>query len=424
MARLASLLRRPRNAIVTLIVAVAAVSVIFVAVSRGSTPDVPMTTVTKGEFIDRLEIRGEIRPLKSVVLSSPLQSGELQIIKLVKSGTMVKPGDVVVQFDGSTLQRTIQEKQSELRQAEAEIEQTRAQSKITEEQNTTALMKAQYDLERAKLDVKKGDAIPRIQLEQAKLMVGEVEQRLKELQAKIKSDKTAAEASVAGKRRKRDKALADLQRAQRGLERLELRAPAAGMVNVLPNPRTGGFFGGGEQEFREGDRAWAGANVIELPDLSSVHLEARLDESDRGRLNSGQDALVRIEAVPGKDFKARIDKISLLARVDFSSGWPPQKNFDLGLVLLDGDPKIRPGMTAIARIATDRIPDVVLVPSESVFQKDGSPIVYKLDGSMFREQRIQVSRRGKEQTVVASGVGAGDRIASRRPGPELIRRNQ
>ena len=424
MKRLTTLLRRPRNAIVILIVAVVAIAGGFVAVGRGSAPDVPMSAVTRGDFIDRLEIRGEIRPVKSVVLSSPLQSGELQIIKLVKSGTIVKAGDVVVQFDGSTLQRTIQEKQSELRQAEAEIEQTKAQGRITEEQNATALMKAQYDLQRAKLDVQKGDAIPRIQLEQAKLMVGEVEQRLKELQAKIKSDQTGAEAMIAGKRRRREKALADLQRAQLGLQKLELTAPAAGMINVLPNPRSGGPFSGSEQEFREGDRAWAGANVLELPDLSSVHLEARLDESDRGRLNPGQEALVRIEAVPGKEFKATINKISLLARVDFSSGWPPPKNFDLGLVLMDADPRLRPGMTAVARIATERLPDVVLVPSESVFQKDGSPIVYKLDGSMFREQRIEISRRGKEQAVVTSGVAPGDRIATRRPTADLIRRQQ
>ena len=407
-----------------MIIAVAAIAGVFVAVGRGSAPDVPMSEVTRGDFIDRLEIRGEIRPVKSIVLSSPLQSGELQIIKLVKSGTIVKPGDVVVQFDGSTLQRTIQEKQSELRQADAEIEQTRAQARITEEQNATALLKAQYDLQRAKLDVTKGDAIPRIQLEQAKLTVGDVEQQLKELQAKIKSDKAGAEAMIAGKQRRRQKAIADLQRAQDGLEKLELKAPAAGMINVLPNPRSGGFFGNSEQEFREGDRAWAGANVLELPDLSSVHLEARLDESDRGRLNPGQDAIVKIEAVPGKEFKARIDKISLLARVDFSSGWPPPKNFDLGLVLLEVDPRIRTGMTAVARIATERVPNVVLVPSESVFQKDGSPIVYKLDGSLFREQPIEISRRGKEQAVVTSGVEPGDRIATRKPAVEFIRRQQ
>ena len=40
---------------------------------------------------------------------------------------------------------------------------------------------------------------------------------------------------------------------------------------------------------------------------------------------------MRIEAVPGREFKARIDSISLLARVDFSAGWPPPRNFSLGL---------------------------------------------------------------------------------------------
>jgi RND family efflux transporter MFP subunit len=417
-------LRRPRNAVAALVVAAVIVGGGFVAVGRGSAPDLPTVEVTRGDFTDLLEIRGEIRPLKSVVLSSPMQAGELQIIKLAKSGTLVKPGDVVVQFDGSTLLRTVQEKQSELRQATAEIEQQKAQSRITDEQNATALMKAQYDLERAKLEVKKGDTIPRIQLEQAKLAVGDAEQRLKELEAKIKSDAMAAQAALAGKLRKKEKAQADLERAQRGLQNLEMRAPVAGMVNVLPNPRSGGFFGGSEQEFREGDRAWAGASVIELPDLSSIHLEARLDESDRGRLNPGQEAMVKIEAVPEREFKAKIDDISVLARVDFSSGWPPPKNFDLNLVLLESDPRIRPGMTAVARIATDRIPNVVLVPADAIFQRDGVPVVYVLDGSTFVERPVQVSRRGKEQVAVASGVEPGARIATRRPDADMIRRSQ
>lgn len=417
-------MRRPRNAVAAIVFAAIAIGGVFVAVGRGSAPDLPTVEVVRGDFTDLLEIRGEIRPVRSIIVASPMQSGELQIIKLVKTGTMVNAGDVVVQFDGSTLTRTIQEKQSELRQADAEIEQQRAQSRITEEQNETELMRAQYDLKRAKLDVQKGDTIPRIELEQARLTIGDAEQRIKELEAKIKSDKTAAQAAIAGRMRKREKAQADLERAQKGLENLEMRAPAAGMVNVLPNPRSGGFFGGSEQEFRQGDRAWAGASVIELPDLSSIHLEARLDESDRGRLNAGQDAMVKIEAIPDREFKARIDNISVLARVDFSSGWPPPKNFDLRLVLLETDPRIRPGMTAVARIATDRVPNVVLVPAEAVFQKDGSPVLYVLDGSMFEERRVQIARRGKEQSVVASGVEPGTRIASRRPEPDMIRRSQ
>jgi HlyD family secretion protein len=412
--------QRPRNVVIAVLVVALAGVASMVRARGGSLPDVPMADVISGEFVDTLEIRGEIRPVKSQVLSSPLQSGELQIVTLVKNGTIVKAGDVLVQFDGSNLQRTVQEKQSELKQAEAEIEQTAAQARLVAEQNETALMRARYDVERAKLDVQKGDIVSRIEQEQAKLTLGDAEQRLREVEARIASDRTAAEADIQARQRKREKAIFDLARAQTGLANLQVKSPAAGMVNILPNFRSGGMFGG-QQEFRAGDRAWPGAAILELPDLSSIHLEARLDESDRGRLEVGQDATIRIEAVPGRDFKARIDKISLLARVDHSSGWPPPKNFDLGLVLLDSDERIRPGMTAVARIATDRVPEVILVPSESIFQRDGAPIVYRLAGTEFEERRVEVTRRGREQTIIGSGLAPGDRVATRRPAPDQVR---
>lgn len=423
MTRLGTSLRaRPRRALITLVVIALGVTAAFVGVSRGSAaPDLPTVEVKKGEFIDALEIRGDIRPKKSVVLAAPMQSGELQIVKLAKNGSTVKAGDVVVEFDGSTLRRTMQEKQSELRQAEAEIEQTTAQSRIIKEQNATELMRSKYNIERAKLDVQRGDTVSRIENEQAKLALQDAEQKLRELEAKIKSDNTSSEADLANKQKKREKALFDFQRAERGLKNLQLKAPVDGMVNILPNYRSGGPFGGGEVEFKEGDRAWAGASILELPDLSSVHLEARLDETDRGRLTIAQDAVIRIQAIPDKEFKARIERISVLARADFSS-WPPARLFDLGLILIDLDPKIRPGMSAIARIALDRVPDVILVPSETLFQRDGYPIVYKLDGSEFVEQRVEVKRRGREQAIITSGIAPGDHIATRRPGPDLIRR--
>lgn len=388
----------------------------------GTVPNVTTADVTRGDFVDYIQIRGDIRPAKSIVLAAPLQAGgELQILKLIKNGAVVKKGDVVVEFDATQLKQRLMERQSELKTAEGEIEQVVAQQKITAEQRQTDLTKAKYDVERAKLDLGKRDLVSRIEYEAAKLSLADAEQRLKEVEAKILSTKAAAEAELVGKRRRRDKARFDVERTQQSIDALILEAPADGTVNILENPRSGGPFGGG-QEFREGDRAWAGASILELPDLSSIHLEARLDESDRGRLKVGQAATVRIEAVPGKDFTAKVDLISVLARVDFSSGWPPVRNFDLGLILEDKDARIRPGMTATARIAADRLPSVTLVPAETIFQKDGRPVVYRLNGSKFDETSIDIVRRGREQAAVSDGVKPGDKLAVRRPEPDLIRR--
>jgi HlyD family secretion protein len=388
----------------------------------GTVPNVTTAAVTRGDFVDYIQIRGDIRPAKSIVLAAPLQAGgEMQILKLVKNGAAVKQGDVVVEFDATTLRQRLQDRKSELNQALKEIEQTQAQHKIVAEQQATALMKARYDVDRAKLDLGKRDLVSRIEYEGAKLSLGDAEQRLKEAEAKALSSKAGAEAELVGKLRKRDKAQYDVDRTNASIDALILKAPADGIVNVLENPRSGGPFGGGV-EFREGDRAWPGASILELPDLSTIRLEARLDESDRGRLKVGQAATVKIEAVPGKDFAARVNLISVLARVDFSSGWPPVRNFDLGLVLDERDPRIRPGMTATARIAADRLPDMTLVPAEAIFQKDGRPVVYKLNGSKFDEQPIEIVRRGREQAAISAGVVAGDKVAARRPELDLIRK--
>jgi HlyD family secretion protein len=410
------------------VLAIAAVVVVIAAAGiamnarGGSVPDLATVPVAKGDFVDYLQIRGDIRPAKSIILSAPLQSGgDLQIVKIVKNGAAVHKGDLLVEFDGTMLEQRLQERRSELKQAEDEIAQSQAQAKITAEQDATALLKARYDVDRAKLDLGKRDLVSQIEYEEAKLALADAEQRLKEVEAKHGSNAAAAQADLVGRKRKRDKAQFDVDRTTRAIEVLKLYAPADGTVDILPNPRSGGPFQNGV-EFREGDRAWAGANILELPDLSSIHLEARLDESDRGRLKVGQAATVRIEAVPGKDFKARVDLISVLARVDFSSGWPPVRNFDLGLVLEDRDARIRPGMSAVARIAADRLPDVMLIPAETIFQHDGRAVVYRLNGSKFDEQPIEVVRRGREQAALTSGVSVGDRLATRRPEPDQIRR--
>jgi multidrug efflux pump subunit AcrA (membrane-fusion protein) len=392
------------------------------AVAGRSTPDVPTAEITKGDFTEFLELRGDIRPVRSVVLTAPMQSGELQIVRLARTGSVVKAGDVVVEFDGTTLRRTVQEKQSELKQADAEIEQGLAQARITAEQDQTGLMKAKYDVQRAKLDLGNEELMAKLDYEKAKLALADAEQRLKEAEAKARSDRAAADADALSRRRKREKVAADLARAERALAALQLKAPVGGTASVMPNFRAGGPFGG-EQEFREGDRAWSGAAIVELPDLSSVHVAARLDEADRSRIQPGQPATVRVDAVPDKEFSGKVADISVLARVDFSSGWPPPRNFDLKIALVESgssrtlqpDQRLRPGMSANARVAVGRVPNVLLAPAEAVFTVNGRPTVYKLKGTSFEPQQVEVARRSREQVALASGVEPGDRIALRNP---------
>ncbi len=192
---------------------------------------------------------------------------------------------------------------------------------------------------------------------------------------------------------------------------LVAKAPIEGTVNILPNYRSASMMGGMPAEFRPGDKTYSGAAILELPDLTEVFLVARLDETDRGLLKTGQAALIRADAIADRDYEATISGISLLARVDLSGGWPPTKQFDLKITFTNPDVRLRPGMSAVARIGVGQIPDVLIVPTKAVFADGGRPVVYRFRGRDFEAVPIEIIRRGRDQTAIKADVKPGDRVA-------------
>lgn len=380
----------------------------------GGPPNLSTAEVTKGDFIEVVEVRGDVRPFKSVIVTAPYQAGELQILKLATTGQTVKKGDVVAEFDALTLRNTLQDKQGELRQAEAERDQAREQAKSDVERDRTAVMKAEFDVKRAKLDVGDPTILAAAEVERTRLSIADAEQRLKEAIAKDEANRRSAATDASARERKIAKIQADIDLANKGLGSLKVLAPSDGTVNVMPNYRNSSPMGPA-QEFRAGDKAWAGAQILELPDLSSVLLTSRIDESDRGQLKVGQTATVRVEAVPDREYTATIGDISVLARVDFSSGWPPAKNFDLVLSITDADTRLRPGMTAVVRIASGRIPDQILVPTASLFPAEGKLVVFKRGRRSFEPVPVEIVRRGREQVAVKGELKPGDHVSLVKP---------
>jgi RND family efflux transporter MFP subunit len=393
-------------------------AVTAVALHRTAAPKFPTAEVKRGEFVDYVQIRGEIKALNSVQLAAPSIAGDLQIVKLVPTGTMVKAGDVVVQFDATTLKNTLEQKQSELKSAEADIEHSRAENRLTQEQQATDVLQGRYDVDRAKLDTSQQEILSEIEGEKTRLKLTDAEQKYKELEVKNTSIKNSGLAEIESKKLKRDKALFDVRLAERQIASLSLRAPADGMVTIMPNFRARNWVtGGAAPDFKEGDRAWTGAVIAEMPDLSVVRVSARVDEADRGRLNTGQTATVRIDAIADKEFRATVADISPLAKLDYSS-WPFTKNFDIAIQILDPDARIRPGMSASGRIAVEKIENGILIPAEAVFEKNGGSVAYVLHGGKFEERPVQVARRSKTQLLIASGLQPGETVATKDPTQE------
>jgi HlyD family secretion protein len=237
------------------------------------------------------------------------------------------------------------------------------------------------------------------------------------MEEKVAGEGDAAAADVAIAEQKVAKTRYDLEDTQRIMSALTLRAPGDGMVSLLPNFRAGGPMSRTAPEFRRGDRAWSGAGIAELPDLSSVRMALRVDEADRARLAVNGSARVRVDAVPDRELEGHIKEISLVATPDFTS-FPPVRNFDVVVALAESDPRLRSGMSATARLELDRIERALLVPSHAVFERDGVSVVYVVSGGSLAPRPVTVARRGRDRVALAGGVEPGTRIALQPPDGE------
>ena len=103
-----------------------------------------------------------------------------------------------------------------------------------------------------------------------------------------------------------------------------------------------------------------------------------------------------------------------MAKPDFSS-WPPARNFDLVIEIGDSDQRLRPGMSASARVELDRMPDVLLLPAGAIFQRGAATIAYVVSGGETEGRPVIILRRGRDQVAIASGLREGERVSLTEP---------
>jgi len=408
-----------KGAAILAIIIVVGVSVAVAAALRRDTgtSSLPTALAARTTFVDFLQLRGEIRPVRSIVLTAPSTGADLQIVELAPNGAKVAAGDAVVTFDPTVQQRTLETKQSELKQAESEIERTEAEQRRRVASAQSELDEAKKALERARLELQGNELRARIDAEKFVIAVSDAEEHVRELEQKVDGERIAAQADVAIARQKREKALFDVRETERIIGSLQVRAPIAGSISLLPNFRAGGPGMRNAPEFKRGDRAWFGAQIAELPDLTFIQLTARVDEADRGRVQIGSSVRVRVDAVPDRELTGTLKDISVVAKPDFTT-WPPVRNFDVVVSLPDSDPRLRSGMSASARVELDRLPSVLVVPTGAVFQSGPATVVYVLHRGTIESRSVTVLRRGRDQIAIASGINEGERVALKEPEQE------
>ena len=376
--------------------------------------EVSVAPVRRGDFIISVRARGEIRSARSSILKAPQAPG-LRIIKLASQGSQVKRGDVVVQFDSVAQEQNVIQQTLQVQAIQGSIDQLHATQRINDDADAMNKMASEYGVESAKLDASKADVLSAIDGEKYRIAVGVQEGSLQQVKANINAHLVGNDADNFRLSQQKDKAVRDLATADGYLGMMQLRAPTDGVVNLLANFRSAGSFGQSPPPFREGDSVWNGAEIVEIPDLSDLYIDLKLDEVERGKLQLGQAVSVRVDAIPDKEFTAMLDFVSPIAVLVFRGGATSEKTFPARATLKNLDARLSPGMSASAEVIIEREPKKLLIPIRASFDKDGKPAAWLQTGSSFKLVPIEVGRRNDDEIVVTSGLKEGDIVTLETP---------
>ncbi len=372
-----------------------------------ASPSYPSTPARKGEFQVLVRCRGALRASRSVLIYTPAVPN-LRIAWVAPMGSQVKKDDVILRFDSSTAQQQLLQKQSTLRQSQATLDQAAATAKITAQQDQTTLADSQFMVERAtvnvdQMEVQKG----KIEGEKAREDLAVARQRLKVQEANVALHKASSASRIASLTRQLEQAQTDVDLTKSRIAQMELKAPGSGLLALRTNC-AGAVTTSDCKPYKVGDNVSSGMILGEIPDLSTLVMDVKLEEADRGRVVAGQDSIIRVDAVPELAIPVKVTSVSGMA--ELGMGYPYTRSFRAYAALGRLDERLRPDMNGGLDIVVNRIPNAISIPSKALFTREGKPIVYLGEGGRFRPVAVEVLARNPDEIAV-SGIPSGGKIA-------------
>jgi HlyD family secretion protein len=403
-------------------------------------------TVLRGPLTARLTATGILKPARSITYRSPLAGREAEIIELAAEGMRVNEGDLIVRLDPTDLQREVERARQDVRQAELEVqvatidrqEAEAALTAVSEGEGALTLDETRARLHAAEQKVER----LREEFEQLKPLMEKGFMTRDELKKTADElEHSEQEAALARKRADvvirlsypRDRQRAALQLAQKEsalanartkaaeaqarLKQLGDQVEAASIYARRPGLVVYEEFlnAGPRRKIRTGDRVTSSQGIVTIPEVDRMLLEASVSEAEVHRVRSGQPAVVRVEAFPGVRLSGTVARVGTLAR---SSGDRPfeDKRFDL-IVELDGTSvDLRPEMSARADIIVGTRSDVLLLPTNAIFEQHGQLVAHVLGPAGPETRAVTIGESSDVMVELLAGVREGERVMLTDPG--------
>jgi len=357
-----------------------------------------LVTVEARDVIDSVNATGRVEPLARVAVMSRA-SGIVKEL-YADEGDAVKAGAMLAELDREQLQADLDQDQADLLAAEARVAAAKArleEAKVSASDPEPDYLRREFE----RLDglLKRGDVSQRERDDAAKLL-SNAEHRVRLIEASLpvlEAQITEAEAGLAA-------AKASVERSQTSLREATILSPVDGVVLTR------------DKEVGDGVSSilTAGGNATQLMtlgDLSKMHVEARVDEVDLGRIEVGMPALVTVDAHRTKTLTGRVRRIAPAGSVDTNG----IVTFEVEVAVEDPERLLKPDMTAEARLVIDRRDGVPSLPQSALILGPGgdwSVDVVRGDGEDARIERtaVELGLSDGLMTELRSGVSVGDRV--------------
>jgi len=386
--------RRRRRRTPALGAIVLAACSLFLTGNGRSQVDADGPRVTKGNFRSTIVLTGTLVSLRSEEFKVPItETWRVQIKWMVKEGESVKPGDPVVRFDTANLasdivtaQDSLRTKREEKTQKEADyqhqkfeldVEVRKAENDNRQKEIDASIppeIEAKIEYDRKQLEKKRSDFTLESARTNRTVKLAEGEAQIKTLEIEVRDLE------------------AKLEKLKNTLSALTLTANTAGAVLYAVNEWNG-------RKVQVGDTVFATYGVAQIPDMSSLEVQAWISETHIQHIKAGEGVDLSLDAYPDKHFRGIIREISKSAEA--LRRWGRSHYFRVQIEMEKLDPEImKPGMSVKCEVQDPQYDEVLLVPLEMTL----------FDGQSFwirpaRGEPLKLKALGFNEFLLAVGAG-------------------
>lgn len=230
---------------------------------------------------------------------------------------------------------------------------------------------------------------PRLEMERARATVRKLENNYRRSRELLASKLVSAEASEQI-RFDLESARASYQLAQLELSHTNIVAPISGVI--------------AQRMIKTGNLIGLNAPAFRIVDISQLEAVLNVPERELATLEAGMPLRMIADAVPGRVFEGRVDRISPV--VDSGSG-----TFRV-VCAFEGGGLLRPGMFGRIEIVYDQRKDALTMPRVALLDDEGEPAVYVVRDNKAVRTLVELGYVNGELAEVRSGLVEGDEVVT------------